>query len=186
MYRTRLKSRMVDTFGYFNSSELKHYLENSDDLASFKVVLEIGSYEGVFSCYAAEHFAMEVHTVDPFLVTDQGTRMSNLTERNFHRNLSNSTAVSKIFPYKMLSSNFFLNNNLLFDLIYIDGSHESEVVLQDLNSSLSFCRQGGIIWIDDFRSDYKDLHVTIFSWLNNNISNLEIIHQGYQLGVKKK
>ena len=45
-----------DTFGYFKSSELIRFLSGSDT-ERFKKVLEIGSYEGIFSCFAAENFA---------------------------------------------------------------------------------------------------------------------------------
>ena len=185
MNRLRKEKRLIDTFGYFAQSELRNALENSLDLTPLKRVLEIGSYEGIFTCYAAQNFADEVHTVDPFVVNDEGTKMTDLTERNFHQNLSKSTAVSKIYAHKTSSGEFFNHNRLKFDLVYVDGSHESAIVVADLESSINVCKVGGIIWVDDFLSDYKDLHTTIVAWLERNITRLEVIHKGYQLGVRK-
>ena len=45
-------------------------------LQKFKTVVEIGSYEGIFSCFAAQSFADIVHTIDPFDISDEGTTMT--------------------------------------------------------------------------------------------------------------
>ena len=74
-----------DTFGYFKSSELIRFLSGSDT-ERFKKVLEIGSYEGIFSCFAAENFATVVHTIDPFDTSDQGTNVTSDVENNFNHN----------------------------------------------------------------------------------------------------
>jgi hypothetical protein len=183
---SRDKSKYIDTYGYFSASELKHLIINGMDTNSFKSVLEIGSYEGVFTTFAADNFAETVHTVDPFLETDPGTRLNYKTETNFLINLSRCTNLSRIYFHKMKSDEFFDRNKLMFDFIYIDGSHEPRDCIADLDMSLEFITPNGVIWIDDYGSDYKSLHASINLWVAKNVFRIEIIHKGYQLGIKLK
>jgi hypothetical protein len=43
-----------------------------------------------------------------------------------------------------------LKNNVIADLIYIDGSHEYEDVISDIDSYLPLVRKGGIFFGDDY------------------------------------
>lgn len=175
-----------DSSRYFISSELKQFLDGYEDKSKFKMVLEIGSYEGIFSCYAAVKFADIVHTVDPFDVSDEGTRMTSRTESVFHYNIARCPSGQKIIPHKKTSNLFFENNNIQFDFIYVDGSHDPGQTYKDLNNSFKFCNSGGMIWVDDYGSNYKNLHEKIDEWLDENKSNIEIIHKQYQVGMIKK
>lgn len=174
-----------DTFGYFASSELKNFLDNTSEKNKFKIVLEIGSYEGIFSCYAAENFAEVVHTIDPFDVNDSGTSMTSETEKNFLHNIDVCPAGKKIISHKTTSDSFFAKNEQMFDFIYVDGSHEPEDAYRDLNNSLKFCNSGGIMWIDDYGSNYKNLHDKIDEWLNKHVNQIKLIHKNYQVGLIK-
>lgn len=175
-----------DTFGYFYSSELKKFLEITSEKNKFKTVLEIGSYEGIFSCYAAENFAQSVDTIDPFDCNDLGTSMTSETEKNCLYNIEICPEGNKITQHKMLSDEFFANNIKMFDFIYVDGSHEPEDAYRDLDNSLKFCKSGGIIWIDDYGSNYKNLNRKIEEWLNKNVNQIRVIHKNYQVGLIKK
>lgn len=175
--------RVIDSTRYFKNSELYALLNSTLSPKNFKTVLEIGSFEGVFTCWAAQNFAENVHTIDPFNIYDQGTNVENKTELNFLRNVENSGYKDKIIHYKMTSDEFFHQNSTLFDFIYVDGSHEPEVALRDLDNSLRACKINGYIWIDDFGSDYKTLRLEIENWLNRNKNNVRIIHMHYQVGL---
>jgi hypothetical protein len=50
---------------------------------------------------------------------------------------------------KTTSDHFFLNNKLLFDIIFIDGLHEYEQVRNDVSNSLSCLKEGGYLFIHD-------------------------------------
>jgi hypothetical protein len=50
---------------------------------------------------------------------------------------------------KTTSDLFFLNNELLFDIIFIDGLHEYEQVRNDVSNSLSCLKEGGYLFIHD-------------------------------------
>ena len=50
---------------------------------------------------------------------------------------------------KNTSDEFFETNNDTFDVIFIDGMHQSEYVLRDFNNSIECLNDDGIIFIDD-------------------------------------
>jgi predicted O-methyltransferase YrrM len=47
------------------------------------------------------------------------------------------------------SDNFFKKNNIKFDIIFIDGLHEFDQVKKDINNSLLFLNDGGVIFLHD-------------------------------------
>ena len=50
---------------------------------------------------------------------------------------------------RMTSDEFFKKNNQLFDLIFLDGLHTYEQTIKDINNSLKFINNKGIIIIHD-------------------------------------
>jgi hypothetical protein len=50
---------------------------------------------------------------------------------------------------KMKSDDFFFKNKLFFDLIFIDGLHTYEQVKKDINNSLNFLKEEGVIFVHD-------------------------------------
>jgi len=175
-----------DTFGYFHGSELKRALTDGTlQPHNYKRVLEIGTYEAIFACYAAEHFAETVDTVDPFLTTDPGTRVLAVTERHCLFNIANCKAINRIRLHKTTSDAFFAANDRQFDFIYVDGSHEPEDAYRDLSHSLRACARGGVIWIDDYGSTYPGLQARIEDWLRDHAVHIQVFHKGYQVGLTK-
>ena len=69
-------------------------------------------------------------------------------ENNFDKNLEPHQG--KFKKYKMTSEVFFKKNTFDFDVIYIDGSHLAENVLNDCISSWSCLKKNGILILDDF------------------------------------
>ena len=75
------------------------------------------------------------------------------------------------------------------DLIYIDGSHEADNVLLDGLLSYKLLKEGGIMIFDDYGLDeplgYKDLKPSIGIDAFIEVTNAEVIFNGYQLAVRK-
>jgi predicted O-methyltransferase YrrM len=69
-------------------------------------------------------------------------------EKNFDLNLK--TYKKKLRKFKCKSKVFFKNNNINFDLIYIDGSHFAKDVLQDCKSAWLVLNKNGVIIFDDY------------------------------------
>ncbi len=51
--------------------------------------------------------------------------------------------------YNISSDEFFINNNHFFDIIFIDGMHQIEYVINDINNSIKYLNENGKIFIDD-------------------------------------
>jgi len=47
------------------------------------------------------------------------------------------------------SDDFFLENKIFFDCIFIDGLHEYDQVKKDINNSLNYLNKGGVIFVHD-------------------------------------
>ena len=83
---------------------------------------------------------------DPKFIPTNG-KLIKLTSDDYFKNLiSNNT----------LTNNNTLNNNSIielnettFDAIFIDGMHQSEYILRDINNSINVLTNNGIIFIDD-------------------------------------
>ena len=51
--------------------------------------------------------------------------------------------------HKMTSDDFFLNNKENFDIVFIDGLHQYEQVMKDIQNSLKFLNNNGVILLHD-------------------------------------
>lgn len=51
--------------------------------------------------------------------------------------------------HKMTSDDFFINNDLHYDIIFIDGLHENEQVYKDITNSLLILNEGGTVMCHD-------------------------------------
>lgn len=58
--------------------------------------------------------------------------------------------------HKMTSDDFFKQNKYAFDLIFIDGLHESKQVLRDINNSLAILNNNGVIICHDMNPKIKE------------------------------
>ena len=72
---------------------------------------------------------------------------------------------------KLTSDDFFAGNKNKFDVIFIDGMHQIEYVINDFNNSVNILNQGGYIFIDDILPlNYNEqLKVPNFNCYENNI-----------------
>lgn len=68
-------------------------------------------------------------------------------------NAEHKVSVDKVFKeamYLMTSDNFFSHHSdQKFDIIFIDGYHEKEQVIKDVNNALQVLNEGGIILMHD-------------------------------------
>lgn len=66
-----------------------------------------------------------------------------------HWNDINRENFSKQIQYVMTSDNFFKQNEKKFDIIFIDGLHLEEQVKKDIDNSLNFLNDNGVIVLHD-------------------------------------
>jgi len=117
-------------------------------------ILEIGTFEGKYALWLADNYNSEIHTIDPFdsSVYKIKQDLFDQVEQNWLYNLSKCKYKNKIIFYKSYSFNIlskFINENKMFDFVYIDGYHKASAVLEDLTLSFKLLNHNGIMLIDD-------------------------------------
>ena len=128
------------------------------DLNSIKnEILEIGSYEGNSSLFFLKNIKDSNITCvdiwsDDFTSGNKNRKLKfKEIKKNFDVNLL--PFKDRLTVHKITSNEFFKINKNKFDLIYIDGSHVFEDVLNDGNNSIKILNHNGLIIFDDFLKD---------------------------------
>jgi len=135
----------------FNFYKYINYLNGNFDY------LEIGTYEGNSAMFVARTFPnSRVFCVDNWNKTEEyGDQDFILVEQNFD---NNCLSLKNIVKIKKDSDNFFLENKVHFDVIYIDGHHKDFQVLKDCRNAWKYLKPGGILICDDYIWNfYKNL-----------------------------
>ncbi len=165
-----------------------HYLE---PLAGKKNLnfLEIGSFEGRSAIWFLEniltHSSSKIVCLDCF---ESGM------EEAFDRNIAASGRGHRVTKVKETSDSYLARiqgSGLLFDMIYVDGSHEAVHVLFDGMVGWHLLKPGGVMIFDDYGwepnyAPHHRPHMAINLFLEAHGDDLEILHQEYQVIVRKK
>ncbi len=138
-----------------------------------KKILEIGSYEGKSLCYLIENLGikgsdLEIHAIDTWaggkdivsVLIKENFNMSDVEEK-FHKNINH--AIEKVKAHSKIDlhvhkgqsdievAKLFVNGYAdYFDLIYVDGSHETFDTLVDLVLSFKCLAKDGLLIVDDY------------------------------------
>jgi predicted O-methyltransferase YrrM len=172
--------------------------------ARISKVLEIGSYEGGSSVWILENLLTgggELHCIDTWKggVEHRKDKMPEV-EARFDRNVAKALAKTgkvKIFkhvgPSRLKLTELMAGGHLgSFDLVYVDGSHESSDVLCDLVGAFQLCKVQGLIICDDYLWGYEDNlrlspKLAIDSFINCYNNKVEILRKMplYQMYVVK-
>ena len=191
-------SKYKYTQKWFNEkTELKQHLHKYIDPKKKLCILEIGNFEGLSSSFFSDnyldHTNSKLYCVDPFYISNTISGITTLnvtmnTEVLFHNNIKKSKNFKKFFTYKLTSDNFFEKiNNVMFDIIYIDGNHTEISIKNDIQNSFKYINNGGIIWLDDYggKTTNKDkISYIIDKYLDIYKDQFTVINKGYQYGLK--
>jgi len=129
---------------YFNGEYVKKLFE----LNNIVTAVEIGSYFGV----STRHIASLLPVGSKLYAIDTWEYFNGQYEQ-FLSNMVISGLADKVIPMKQRSDNaikFFNQFEKKFDFIYIDGDHETEGVLSDLENYYPILTSTGIICGDDW------------------------------------
>jgi len=158
--------------------------------------LEIGLYEGRSSLWMLEH----VLTAPTSTITGIDVFDGELRER-FFANLEQSGVAKDRYQIIVAPSQVVMRTLPLehYDIIYIDGSHATADVMEDAVLSYRLLKTGGILIFDDYLwmgaikkgelthdadEDFPKLAIDRF--VESFADRLDVIHNGYQLILKKK
>jgi Ser/Thr protein kinase RdoA (MazF antagonist) len=142
------------------------------DLARGGVVIEIGTYRGRSTCFLAKEACIVV-TCDPFCGQhaprpEQHRVDFNEVRRNWAENTNACGVRHRVVLLELLSKEAYLileqNVPAIFDLAFIDGSHDESDLRGDVRFA-NFLRVGGIIAFHDYvDSRYPDVQRIIDQW----------------------
>ena len=161
-------------------------------------ILEIGSWEGRSAIFFLEFFAHSRLTcIDTFEggrehIGDPAWSQSlDGIEQRFDLNLSNyETRVEKVKMRSLPGLDKLAESGRLFDLIYIDGSHQRDDVLMDSIMSWRVLAHGGHIVWDDYlwEMDHPSQDTpkqAIDTFLNLNRGGFTLVHSGSQIIIRR-
>jgi predicted O-methyltransferase YrrM len=159
-------------------------------------ILEIGAFEGRSTLFFLDYLEGDnsrLDTIDPFVLNDPTCPVYSNLYDVYIRNVSQHPNYNKLILHKDFSQNVLpkmLLDTIRYDYILIDGSHISKDVILDAVLSFNLLKPGGIIFFDDYGSNYRaddpnwtSMAVNAFTNIFQN--DMSIIHSGYHLVVRK-
>jgi len=141
------------------------------------VYCEIGSYVGSSASLMLENQKIQkVFCIDPLNLNKTHFRGSEGQEKVLNKNLSKYNK-SRYSIFKNYSSDnevlqFFENNNVKFDILFIDGDHSKKAVINDFNNYKRFLKTGSFLVFDDYLDFRHSPQVKIA--VNHLISQKEV------------
>ena len=141
-----LKKKNITTdFFSINAYYWKKFLRTLPE--NFKY-LEIGSLEGNSALFIINNFKVKkVVCVDIW----EDENFKEEQHKNFNNYKKNINEFSNIVEtFKGTSDAFFLKQKDKYDVIYIDGSHETDQVYKDIKNSWNILNVNGILICDDY------------------------------------
>ena len=165
--------------------------------------LEVGSFEGRSSVWIIENMMQDADWLDCIDTweggEEHGAEDMGSVEQRFDHNIA--VAMSK-YPERTVSKHKgrsvtelarqVYEGNIEADFIYIDGSHIAKDVLTDACMAWPLLKPKGLMVFDDYlwTPNARDiLHrpkAAIDAFINLFAEEVEIVHIGYQLIVRKK
>jgi hypothetical protein len=115
--------------------------------AAGKVVLEVGAYCGRSTICLAQS-ARTVGTVDTF--DGRGTAQAGSTRELFDRNLARYGVADRVKVYVGTSAAVLPNLPPIYDLVFVDGSHDRASVAEDARLAAALLRPGGVLAFHDY------------------------------------
>ena len=160
----------------------KRHLQEFTGIADFQVV-EIGSFQGMSACWLLDniltHPTAKITCIDLYF------------QEHFKGNIVKTGAADRVIELQGYSQDLLVNlTSQYYDVAYIDGCHKPTSALQDAILSWRLVKVGGLMIFDDYEftfpdSPEQDTKIGIDVFLEMFASQLEVVHKGYQLMVKK-
>jgi hypothetical protein len=155
--------------------------------------LEIGALSGVNVVHVSKTYCMhpdsKIYVIDPWIDYDDYTDYKGEHDtiyNDFISNIEKNSIKDKVimkrgFSYDMLQT---LEDNF-FDIIYIDGNHAAEYVLEDAVLSFRKLKNGGMLVFDDYQCNdvKKSVHAFIECYNSKIDSNASMSKN--QVFIKK-
>ena len=160
--------------------------------------LEIGVFEGRSLIWMLENILTDdtsrATAIDVFKGSYKNTYLHNIEKSGLSEKVTTLTGLSQVVLRKLPLESF--------DVIYVDGSHAKDDVLEDAVLSWRLLKKDGLMIFDDYRrigikiqydSSLPQQHDKIISpkpaidaFVQCFEDRCEVVHNGYQLIIKRK
>lgn len=165
-------------------------------------IMEIGVFKGDATSWFLKNIMTNpqslIYAVDTFEGSPEykGVNFKSI-EKTFYDNIKktdreNQVVVMKMYSFQALNKIIQeYGNNLMFDIIFIDASHEAQDVISDAILSWNLLNDGGVMIFDDYEWDkmvqqHFRPKIAIDSFIKIMKPTLKILYTGYQMIVQKK
>lgn len=162
-------------------------------------ILEVGSYEGDATSWFLKNICnnkkSKVYAIDTWQGSPEyGNINFNKIEKTFDYKTKNTGRIKQLKKMKMTSFEGLIklnNKKVLFDIIYIDASHEAKDVLFDGILAWNILKEDGVIIFDDYKwtklnKNYFRPKIAIDALMNVLTPERDILYIGWQVILKKK
>ena len=193
IFEEKLDHKNFSQKWFLNNFEIFTFFLPKDKSLKFDY-LEVGCYEGLSSFYVlSEYKSVNAFFLDIWDMPNPNSKTLSpnfdLIEKAFDQNLSGFN-FKKIKNDSVISMRKLLKENVHFDFIYIDGSHNGEDILSDAIEAFKILKVNGLMFFDDFlqHDDNRILqsYVGIDKFLSLYSDYLKIEYFQNNLVVRKK
>ena len=193
IFEQKLDHKNFSQKWFLNNFEIFTFFLPKDKSLKFDY-LEVGCYEGLSSFYVlSEYKSVNAFFLDIWDVPNPNSKTLShnfgLIEKAFDQNLSGFD-FKKMKNDSVISMRKLLKENVHFDFIYIDGSHNGEDILSDAIEAFKILKVDGLMFFDDFlqHDDNRILqsYVGIDKFLSLYSDYLKIEYFQNNLVVRKK
>lgn len=155
--------------------------------------LEIGAFKGGMTIWLLEHGAEQVQVVDPFTGSPehQGVFDCEELQEEFEKNTAAyEERILVIAEKSEVALPSLIDAGAIFDLIYVDGSHDSQDVILDAVLGLQLLKKGGVMVFDDYRwsyyeNEFRNPKPAIDFFIKAFSDKITILETGYQVSLRK-
>lgn len=145
--------------------------------------LEIGTFYGANAISVAnsycQHPDSKIYCIDPWEDYDgypEYKGQQDIHFQKFMKNVENSGSKEKFIIHRSYSYNVLSKYpDEFFDMIYIDGNHEPEYVMEDAVLSLRKLKKGGYLLFDDYMDCWWKVKNAINIFYDLNRKRLEVL-----------
>ena len=193
IFEEKLNHKNFSQKWFLNNFEIFTFFLPKDKRSKFDY-LEVGCYEGLSSFYVlSEYKSVNAFFLDIWDMPNPNSKTLShnfgLIEKTFDQNLSGFD-FKKMKNDSVISMRKLLKENVHFDFIYIDGSHNGEDILSDAIEAFKILKVNGLMFFDDFlqHDDNRILqsYVGIDKFLSLYSDYLKIEYFQNNLVVRKK
>ncbi len=161
------------------------------------VVIEIGCWKGGTTVWLLEHGVARVDVIDPFTGNPEHKDVDGMAIRAAFYNATRRFGTRvRCFPTSSLATltEFVAHSGGTgghWDLVYVDGSHDSRDVITDMVLGFRLLKSGGILVADDYLwsyydEPYRNPKPAIDFFLGAFAGQFNLIESGYQVSIQKK